>query len=291
MRHYLNIAIDGKLYGDNVASKPAATDFAFPPGAPSPGSAVAMKAAQDERRKAAADRYENAVFDVLVQIARAETGRAIIKELRRRGKPVTILPYLPLDKDWTNGFAQPIDAPAATRKGRLVRDGDGEPLESRSRGSGSGSGSSIEYITPALAATINSNLAISVPSHWSEGHDPATLDFEDEYLAHELIHAIRFAAGVNDRRRVPRQPRYDNLEEFYAMCITNVYRSERNRPGVRSGDHRKTTLAQIGGKNFLQLHFNRAHLRRFCSEHPVFVKELSNVECYFNPFEHLRCCA
>jgi hypothetical protein len=127
-----------------------------------------------------------------------------------------------------------------------------------------------------------------VKSGWQEGHTPETLAFEDEILIHEMVHAIRQTAGLSNRRAVPRQPRYDTMEELVAIVVANIYRSERHRIGVRNSDHRTAEIMAVSGKHFLHLEFNRAHLRRFCWQHPAFVRDLSAIDAYFNPFQHMK---
>ena len=63
----------------------------------------------------------------------------------------------------------------------------------------------------------------------------------DEVLLHELVHAFMIQRGISSvrnlhRRRFARRVRrFDNVDEFFAIMITNVYSSECGRPTLR--DH------------------------------------------------------
>lgn len=292
---YLNIHIDGTAFGANVESKSRPEDlaasgaFSGVPGAPSSTDTTQRVAdLLAERRRAATKRYEEAVFRVLVAISHQRSGRAVIAEVRRSGKQVTIVPYLPSDQDWENASARPVNVEDATRKHRRPRDSDGDPIEEVRRGTGRGSDSEIQFIPKDLATSINSHTAVKVKSAWTPGHDPYSLAFEDELLLHELVHSFRQAAGQSNRRRVPRQPRYDTMEELVAITVTNVYRSECHRPGVRNDNHGKLELMFCSGEHFLKLQFNRIHLWKFCRQHPILARDLGSINTYFNPFQHLR---
>ncbi len=288
------ICIDGTSYGQNVAAGATdLTDLANPlgiatnPFQPDTQQKTHRKEAEMRRQKTETRRYETGVRDVLNRIKCTQCGNAVMCEIGRFGRHVTITPYLPSDQDWNNGSARPSDAQAATRKRWLLRDGDGDPSDSRKRGTGMGSDSVIEFITPHLARRINRNLPVAVKSSWKKGGDPNSLAFEDEILVHELVHAARHTTGSRIRRRVPRQPHYDNIEEFYAIVVANIYRSECGRSGVRNSNHGGHELMFVSGEGFLKLHFNRMHLRRFRRQHDTLVKKLKEINTYFNPFRHM----
>src|SRR5262245_48768972 len=54
-------------------------------------------------------------------------------------------------------------------------------------------------------------------------------------LVHELFHALRYMLGV--ATRVPVGAGFDDLEEFYAVLIENIYRSETGRTAGLRADH------------------------------------------------------
>jgi|SRR5215204_713932 len=286
MTSFLNIRIDGAAYGEEVVSK-SKPAWELAPAVGIPGIPTAPATSSPEQnepvKKAAAKDYENGVFKVLLQIDQTQSGHALIGEIHRIGRTVTIVPLIPVGQDWTGASARPFDETAATRKHWLKRDKDGDPYKDRERGTGAGSDCEIEFITSSLAQRVYSEPAIKTPKK-----KPNPLALADEILVHELLHAVRDMAGASFRRRVPRQPRYDNFEEFYAIVVANVYRSECGRSGVRSDNHSTFESMYVDGKGFLRLHFNRMHLQRFCRRHENLAAELSKISTYFNPFQHLR---
>jgi hypothetical protein len=294
MTTFPDIQIDGTAYGEELARTPSFQPIpsgGLPGLPPLPGAQTAPS--QDEvlrqreaRVRTEADRYEQAVLGVLIQVSQWKSGRAVLNEIARHGKPVKITPRLPRHGKWDNAWARAEERTDATRKHRLLRQPDGTPSAGRSRGTGAGSGVEITYITQKLTDLLNRSLAVKVPS--IKGHAPETLAFEDEILVHELAHAMRMVSGFETRRRVPGQPGYGNIEELVAIVVANVYRSERKRHGVRNNDHAAWDVMFVDGKNFLKIQFNRWHLQRFSRQHPAFARELSAVNAYFNPFQHLR---
>jgi hypothetical protein len=270
-------------------------------------SGVAWKEPQvslEEQRKQIEEsetrHYEDDVQHTLSEIAKKSAGRAVLAEVGRQPRQLTILPYLPSDQDWTNGRTI-SNAKESTRKRWLVRHSQdnkelgqvqGDPVldkdGKRKRGTGVGSDVEIEFITPELAHLVNRNPPIAVKSNWTEGNERHTLGFADEILVHELVHAMRDMAGLSANRRVPRQPRYGTIEEFFAIVVANVYRAEfAERLGVRNSNHGKWETMYCGGDNFLKIEFNRRHLRQFRRQHSLLCEDLRRIDVYFNPFRHM----
>jgi hypothetical protein len=95
---------------------------------------------------------------------------------------------------------------------------------------------------------------------WMEG---------DEVLLHELVHAMRAARKVQDCRELGRGlASFDSREEFFAVLIENIYRSER-----RLGKAFK-------GKLDAQVPLRRNHRlgRMFAGEAQAFNKDLLKLE-------------
>jgi hypothetical protein len=261
----------------------------------------------DEKRKQAeeaeARRYEGDVSATLNDIGKTSSGRAVLAEVGRQSHGLTITPYLPSDRDWTNGKTI-ADRKSSARKHWVIRHCQdnkekgwvqGDPVLDkngrRTRGTGVGSDVQIEFITPDLARLVNSNPAIAVKSKWTAENEQYSVAAADEILVHELIHAIRDMAGLSVCRRVPRQPHYGTIEEFFAIVVTNVYRSESGRHGVRNSNHGKFEAMYCSGEQFLKLEFNRRHLRQLRRQHPLLVADLRRIEVYFNPFRHMAAMA
>jgi hypothetical protein len=270
-------------------------DYAGPLGTEwSEHSAAAIEELREFVQEEEEGQFKSRVRKILNDIGSRKSGRAVLNEIGRQTQRVTITPYLPADYQWTNGSARPVDGnwTDATRKNWLIRDNDGDPMRYKNgdrtweRGTGAGTGAIIEFITPELMRSLINDLAVR--QKWSAGGDPHSLAFADEILVHELVHAIRIMAGMSVDRRVPRQPRYGTIEEFFAIVVANVYRSECGRGGVRNANHGAWETMYLSGEHFLKLQFNRAHLRQFRRDHPHLVAELRQVETYFNPFRHMR---
>jgi hypothetical protein len=80
--------------------------------------------------------------------------------------------------------------------------------------------------------------------------------------------------------------RYTNVEEFYAVVVTNVYLSERGAP-LRWG-HRDSTTLLTNPDTWLNHERNRNLVARFQREQALFALGLARSPAAFNPFRQLR---
>jgi hypothetical protein len=153
------------------------------------------------------------------------------------------------------------------------------------------------------------------PQDW----DPPSsnsLDTADEVLLHELVHALRQARGLEDdtlllaplamMRRgegslsgqklgTTDQPTklsqiYHSIEDFCAILIANIYRSENNRPGLVR-DHYARGPKELGypltnARNFLSVW--RPQIDRLQREMPDVCGQIATVPCHFNPIRETR---
>ena len=114
--------------------------------------------------------------------------------------------------------------------------------------------------------------------------------FADELLIHELVHALRCTWGLLDHSAlVGCMRRFDDFEEFCAITVTNLYRSELHRPliafhavGSIRRDERSADAEQS-----LRAQWERKLLQRFHDQMPMFVRPLSRLRpsvCPDNPF-------
>jgi hypothetical protein len=163
--------------------------------------------------------YENDVLRNLNIIRSTWTGYTVIQEIGlSRPRTMRIKP-------WPNAADQNADAsPTNWADGELrdvrVHDGMGN-------------------IIPGLVGTGRGSDVIVrfTGSMWGpgNGHPTGPSSEPDEILLHEMLHGFRFMTG----RAMPlhsRNPRFDTDEEFAAILITNMYRSERRRASLRA-DH------------------------------------------------------
>lgn len=256
-----NILIDGLAYGERMANMIPATTSA---GDPNPAYT-----AQVER---VAKGYDARIVSILAAINSRKAGRAVLRAIAREPCVLLIRPWFRSSPTSPNARAIADDVSAATAKGRLLRNGDGEVEEPRSRGTGAGSDETIEFLPQDF---VNMNAT-------KELQDFSTGNIEDEALLHEMVHSMRSMAGVKLRRKVPDQPLYDDMEEFFAIVIANIYRSECGRKGLRA-QHRNYTMALFESGAFLKVERNRAHLRLLRRQQPQLFSDLHAIDVKFNP--------
>jgi len=166
-------------------------------------------------------RHERTVTEQLDIIRKRATGRAVVAEVKARPDHVVkIRPFdfLPKEK-WKLGLGAlttTLDGPAPTWAAGVPRCGatfTGKPFCSgHSAPKGTGTGSSAEIYFTA-----------------SRHRAP------DETLLHELVHASRMVDGV--WYPMPVNGGYGNQEEFLAVLVENIYRSEKGekRPSDYKG--------------------------------------------------------
>ena len=109
-------------------------------------------------------------------------------------------------------------------------------------------------------------------------------DSPDEILLHEMIHGLRQMQGRSVKEAIVGNSGMDNYEEFAAITISNVYRSEMNLPGLRA-DHRGFNLLTGATTNLAT--FKTTYYQWLIDldiEQPRLCKNLRNVRCAFNPF-------
>jgi hypothetical protein len=171
--------------------------------------------------------YNVGVTAQLDEIAKHRTGRAILNAIQKKTLEVVIVPWPDKDEPGASTRATDIRAdgpPGQTRltcqrggAGQPFLDDQGKPVVFKDvKDGGGGSGSTIFY-SPEESKRIR-----------GAGNDP------DEVLFHELCHSLRNLTGLARCEAVGE--RFDDIEEFWAILITNIYRSECGRSGLR-GDH------------------------------------------------------
>jgi len=160
------------------------------------------------------------IFDVrawMVQFKQRKTGLALLAAVQSaKNRQVTISPYLLADP---GAFSQ-APVPEKTAKGR---DGDTKltvPCQlwpaTVKVGTGTGADPVIRF-TPDLCRRLRDNPG------------------PDEVLFHEMVHASRAMKGVMDPTFVNHD--YGNQEEYLAITLSNIYRSEKGQQVLR-GTHK-----------------------------------------------------
>jgi hypothetical protein len=227
-----------------------------------------------------------------------ETSRAIIDAIQRTSKKVTIIPErqpLMPDKSDANAHADAQDSLKAT-----IRGGKPEAPPSPSDvGIGGGSDVMLSFAAQDWAPSSSDSL-----------------NAVDETLLHELVHAVRQTLGVEDSsplsapfavlrkgdgtvsqlmtqstayKPTKHSQIYNDREEFAAIMITNIYRSEVGRPGLRRdhlGGNALLTYPLTNPQNFLSVW--RPQIVRICGEMGrALCDKLASVDCSFNPIFEL----
>jgi hypothetical protein len=107
----------------------------------------------------------------------------------------------------------------------------------------------------------------------------------DEILLHEMIHGLRQMQGRSVRESINGNPGMDNYEEFAAITISNIYRSESGIAGLRR-DHKD--FSPLSGPTTDPTVFRstyRQYLLNMDIEQPRLCQNLRQVNCSFNPLK------
>jgi hypothetical protein len=217
-------------------------------------------------------KYEYDVVAVLDKIIASWTGWAVIDEIFYRSQWMRVQPYHPTPETGKfNAYAMPTNLASATLAGTVARDPYGAlPGPGQPRTTGTGIGSNV--IVKFSATTFAQPGAPTGPS--TSPH---------EILLHEMVHGLRQMAGRSVREPITANPGMNNYEEFVAITISNMYRSELGLSPLRA-DH-------VG---FLPLTGPTTDLGTFKAtysswlvdmdiEQPRLCQHLRQVKCTFNP--------
>lgn len=218
--------------------------------------------------------YEVAVINILGhQYAKFVSSRVIMTIGQHPNRQVKIRPRPIADPDPEESEESRLYNAEAVPTNRLdaIRKGD-KNEEDKTVGTGTGSDVVIRY-NPGIYAD-------------AMGQAPLNLVGRSDYaLLHELVHALGDVSGVN-AKRMAGPAGYDNLEEFTAIVVANVYRSENGEGhGILVGGHggQKLPLLLTGGQAF----YNRysSYMQQVCANHPRLAKELKQATgISHNPF-------
>ena len=185
-----------------------------------------------------------------------------------------IKPYAPTPADPINAYARPLDPQAATLKGAPQKYGGGpqagKDIPGTAPGTGKGSDVEIRY-TPWLFNP-------------SAGGGPGMVD-PDEVLLHEMLHGLREMFGVF----MPgtKTQRFDTSEEFVAILVTNIYRSETGRTGLRADHSFNSTLSPALSDPAAFATTFRSDLLLMQGENPNLFFKLKGLRTMsFNPIAH-----
>lgn len=201
--------------------------------------------------------YENATQEVLRQIAKTPVGAILIQRINALSRRVTI---------------RPLNEKAIGLTGTVADD-------AQAARAGSQGGSNVTtWYDPS---TWNSAVA-------KTGVDPGNHYRPDDVLFHELVHALRMQRGLWDPARIVT---WDNIEDLFAIMLTNIYLSSNNRDQDLRGDHGKFFRAlpksllrpneqQSDQAFYLQ---NDNYIDRLCGSLPDLCAPITLIQCHWNP--------
>lgn len=281
---------------------------------PSVDPAIVRQRIQERLAKAEGvkQRYEVAVRNLLRDINSRDTGRAVFEEIRRETKTwcdITIKPWLG-DPDLEEAIeaAKAIlekDPSQAAFYTPVIRQMEKEAMVPNAFADSLGTGPGKRQV--GREGRREAALVRFTPANWPDGSanakrrdsDKAKLGIgvsyagpgstPDEMLLHELVHALRIIAGLlRSNRKVPFQKQYDDMEEFFAILIVNIYRSECKRPNRRAGHDGYFWFKSADPKAFLNEGMNRMHVRQLRFQHPSLFNRLNDLDVGFNPLRGFR---
>ncbi len=238
------------------------------------------------------DGYETDVMLLLSRLRWTWTGWALMMDIWRAAKTMLVipwsqLPYLdPVKKTW-EGF----NATAGSVTFPKLADG---PVD-------------VDKIQNAAYNAKNNTLVRYNPAMWTADAvaqvrfiaKPADFKLapgvqKEEILLHEMVHGLRQMRGTTDFSTPKDQPHFDTVEEFMAIVVSNVYRSEMKRPGLRR-DHwgfEALPAAQQDPQTFLDQpatggDSNKSRMLQFKRDNPEFFNDMKKSPAAFNPFKLL----
>jgi hypothetical protein len=248
---------------------------------------------QEELKTAASD-FEKTTINLLEQLRRSSWAAwsviaAICAVGHQKGKKMTVKPFKKLDANFTfeqNAFAEPVNWNDATPAGKPVLACGHDPARSVRAASvltdpsgqpfpGKGVGSDTEIRFNALMWQPPAGGGAVAPGAEA-----------DEILLHEMTHGLRQMRGQMHCSGVSDNAAYDTREEFVAILVSNLYRSERGRTGLRS-DHGANSpplsAALSNPVTFLGTGNHKDYIHQMFDEDLVFAQNLAFVKCPFNP--------
>lgn len=250
------------------------------------------------------ENYESDVMKILTTLRWKWTGWAVMCEiLRNSPRKMRIEPYLdgmqslsPTDtkdeavkklKKNFNATAGPTDWSKSTPKGQpaLSCGGPNQNQPIGINGVGSGSDAIVNF-TPAMWEFNDVSAAFGAGNAAGPGVK------KDEILLHEMVHGMRQMTGTALCAATPDNPGLDTVEEFMAIVISNVYRSELGSTDLRA-DHKgfaKLAADLNDPQKFLdkdkdQPTSNLKRMQQLKKEHPKLCENLAKVTAKFNPFK------
>ena len=214
-----------------------------------------------------ANNHVKSVTEELDLISKRTTGRVVFGAIKGKSPlKVRIFPYdFMSSSNWSSrplAVTSAADWNAAWQKNAPVIGAgpDGKRFSSDDIGSGDGSDADIFF---------------------SKKHSSA-IKLPDEVLIHELVHASRIVGG--EFYDMPMSGGYGNQEEFLAVVIADMYRSEKRRPLINYHG------GSIDAATFLDIKLSptpRLVLALLRSRQSSLFTALAQAKTPFNPFQQV----
>ncbi|MBL8231572.1 MAG: hypothetical protein JNL98_23955 [Bryobacterales bacterium] len=158
-----------------------------------------------------AEIYERHVQDLMRQLEQSsKVGGAMIKAINQSPRQLRIVPHL-------------VGSVAATSAHIVTTGKENQCLKVACAAGGSD-------------VVIRFEPQTYTNTFFREQWDRSGIVRPDDVLLHELIHALRIMRGILDW--TPMGNKYDRVEEFCVILLTNIYVSEVGRTNDLRGDHR-----------------------------------------------------
>ncbi len=106
----------------------------------------------------------------------------------------------------------------------------------------------------------------------------------DVVLLHELVHAIRGSAGIQNHRSIYHDLAMRNYEEFCALMVENTYRSERGLDLRRRYLDKQRVTEGRTDTDFAFYREYASDIDHWLDVQPVFFNAMATVPATFNPF-------
>jgi hypothetical protein len=207
-----------------------------------------------------AEEFEAEAQAPFFQIVDSGVGRAVLQGLELSGKAVNVVWYRSAESTAVNRKDETLASKPVVDCQLLVPN---RPERVMGTGTGTGSDTKVGFD----------------PRQYNGSRGPGHR--ADEILVHELVHSLRSCLGLVDCQRPDGIGDYDNVEEFYAVLLANIYMSEKGRSPLRAGHHEYLPLARP--EEFHKSFLAESLIGRLWAQQGVFVKAVARVDCKFNP--------
>lgn len=221
--------------------------------------------------------------------AKFTSSQVILQIAFHRNKNVVIRPRpIPAPSADEDDFSRvynadtiPSSAKDAVRAGQAAPAPGKDPIEDPTKGTGAGSDALVEFNPGVYKDAMG-----AAPGDRESGLFWARMGRSDCVLLHELVHAMSCVSGV-DAGTMAGPEHYDNLEEFTAVVISNVYAAETGgvTPPNLAGGHGNQVLPLLLRDSRAFYNRYRRYIQDACDNHPALAQQLKKATgISHNPF-------